>query len=50
MSRRNPIIPIALGAVLLVISFVLPGDRRDLVLRIVGGIAILSGIWLFVRR
>lgn len=50
MSRRNPIIPIALGTVLLAISFFVQGDRRDLVLRIVGGVAIVSGLWILVRR
>jgi hypothetical protein len=52
MSRSNPVYPIALGVVLLVISFLVGGTTRDLILRVVGVVAILAGagMWLVQRR
>ena len=49
---RNPYAAIALGVVLLVISFVVPGGTRDLILRIAGVLAILAGavMWAISRR
>ena len=52
MSRRNPVLAIALGIVLLAISFIVPGETRDLILRVAGVLALLAGaaIWVASRR
>jgi len=52
MSRWNPAASIALGLVLLAIGFLLPGTTRDLILRVVGVLAILAGavMWVAQRR
>lgn len=49
---RNPYIAIAVGIVMLVISFLVPGETRDLILRVVGVLAILAGagMWVMGRR
>jgi len=50
--RTNPILPIALGVVLLAISFLVRGDTRDLLLRAAGIVAIVAGavMWSMKRR
>ena len=50
MLGSNPFVAIGVGAVLLVISFLLPGATRDLILRIVGVLAILAGIGMWLTR
>ena len=52
VSGRNPVLPIALGIVLLAIGFVVPGTTRDLILRVAGVLAILAGaaMWAASRR
>jgi hypothetical protein len=47
---RNPLLAIGLGVVLLVISFLVGGATRDLILRIVGVAAILVGVGTLVFR
>ncbi len=51
LMGRNPLLAVGLGVVLLVISFVVPGGTRDLILRIAGGVAIVAGggTWLARR-
>ena len=43
---------VAVGVVMLAISFFLPGSTRDTILRIAGGLAILAGaiMWVTGRR
>ena len=50
--RLNPVISIAIGVVLLVLGFVVPGATRDLIFRVLGVLAILTGVvaWLTRRR
>ena len=52
MSRRNPAIAFVVGVALLLISFVVSGTTRDLILRVAGVLAILAGaaMWLAWRR
>ena len=52
LSRQNPALAIGLGILLLAISFIVPGTTRDLILRVVGVVAILAGgaMWLASRR
>jgi hypothetical protein len=50
--RWNPAVSIAVGVVMVAISFLVPGTTRDLILRVAGVLAILAGaiIWLARRR
>jgi len=50
MPRRNPVLAIAVGVVLLALGLFLPGATRDLVLRVVGGLAILAGAIMWFAR
>lgn len=52
MMRRNPVISVALGVVLIAISFLLPGATREVILRVAGVLAILAGalMWLGILR
>ena len=52
MLRLNPLASIGLGVLLIVLSIVIPGPTRDLILRLVGGLAILAGVvgWFVTRR
>ncbi|HET9781619.1 MAG TPA: hypothetical protein VFR33_07545 [Candidatus Dormibacteraeota bacterium] len=45
-------ISIAIGVVLLVLGFVIPGSTRDLIFRVLGVLAILAGVatWVMRRR
>ncbi|HKW08001.1 MAG TPA: hypothetical protein VJS19_10590 [Candidatus Dormibacteraeota bacterium] len=45
---RNPYVAIAVGIVMLVISFLVPGETRDLILRVAGALAIVLGVGMFV--
>lgn len=47
---RNPLLAVVLGVVLLVISFVVPGGTRDLILRIAGAVAIVAGAGIWLAR
>jgi hypothetical protein len=47
---RNPLLAIGLGVVLVVISFLVGGATRDLLLRVAGVVAILIGVVTFVFR
>lgn len=48
--RQNPVLSIVVGVVLLAISFLFPGATRDLILRVVGVLAILAGVIMWVTR
>ena len=52
VSRRNPALPIALGILLLVLGFIVPGPTRELILRVAGALALLAGVamWAASRR
>jgi hypothetical protein len=48
--RSNPFLSIGLGIVLLVISFLVGGTTRDLILRVAGVLFILAGGVIWVMR
>lgn len=50
--RPNPLYAVGLGVVLLVISFLVGGETRDLSLRVAGVLAIVAGavMWMARRR
>ena len=48
--RLNPAVSIAVGVVMLVIGFVVPGTTRDVILRVAGVLAILAGAVMLVAR
>lgn len=52
MPARNPVLAIGVGVLLLALGFLLPGATRELILRVVGGLAILAGVamWVAGRR
>ena len=52
VSRRSPALAVGLGIVLLALGFIVPGTSRDLILRVVGGLALLAGgaMWVASRR
>jgi len=48
--RSNPAVSIAVGVVMLVIGFLVPGTTREVILRVAGVLAILAGAIMWVAR
>jgi uncharacterized membrane protein HdeD (DUF308 family) len=47
---RNPAVAIVVGVVMLALGFLVPGTTRDVILRLAGVLAILTGTIMWVAR